>query len=106
MVMGLKERRVRRKVEGSKPSPKGRPVASKERIPVDASTYSGRLAIRVRELREAKGWTVPKLAEKAGISEKAMYAYENGTRGIPVDLFPAIARALGASAEEFFPRLK
>jgi transcriptional regulator with XRE-family HTH domain len=81
-------------------------VASKERIPVDDSTYSGRLALRVRELREAKGWTVQKLAEKAGISDKAMYAYENGTRGIPVDLFPALAKALGASVDEFFPKLK
>jgi len=98
--MGVKRGRI-----AGSPS-RNPPVASKERIPVDATAYSGRLAIRVRELREAKGYTVAKLAEKAGISEKAMYAYENGTRGIPVDLFPKLAKSLGASAGEFFPPLK
>lgn len=79
---------------------------SKTRTPVDASTYSGKVAVRVRALREAKKWPVDRLADKLGISPKTLYCYEAGTRGIPVDLFPALAKALGVTAAEFFPPLR
>lgn len=82
-------------------------MAGRQRSDVDDSTYSGRLAIRVRELREAKGLTVNELATKIDASYQAVYAWEQGTRDIPLDKCPVLAKALGCkSPEDFFPPLK
>jgi transcriptional regulator with XRE-family HTH domain len=76
----------------------------RKRAEVDTSTYSGRIAARVRELRERKGYTVEKLAEKVGVDIKAMYAYEQNARTIPPDLYPKVWKALGCShPDQFFP---
>jgi ribosome-binding protein aMBF1 (putative translation factor) len=96
---------VPRKIGGSTPNGAGR-VGRKRHDP-DTSTYSGRIADRVRSLRESKRLTVEALADKSGIGLKALYAYESGTRTIPPDVYPALARALGCkTAADFFPPLK
>lgn len=88
-------------------SKKAVPMAGRQRSDVDESTYSGRLAVRVRMLREAKGLTVESLADKLGCTVAALYTYEQGTRGIPLDLCPKLAKVLGCkSVDEFFPPLK
>lgn len=88
-------------------SKKAVPMAGRQRSDVDESTYSGRLAVRVRTLREAKGLTVEELAKKAKINPKALYAYEQGVRKLSPDLYPKLAKALGCtSPDEFFPPLK
>ncbi len=79
----------------------------RKRTEVDTSTYSGKLAARLRQLREAKGLTVDELAGKAGIEAKRLYHYEAGARSIDSDLYPALAKALGCkSPADFFPPLK
>lgn len=79
----------------------------RQRAKVDTSTYAGRIAERVRALREAKGYTVEKLAERAGIDWKRLYAYEQGVRTLPPELYPKLAKALGCKRpDEFFPPLK
>lgn len=93
--------RRRAKVGDSIRSPS---LAGRARNPADGSTYSGQLALHVQALREAKGLTVEGLAEKIGVPLSTMYAYEGGTRGIPADLFPVLARALGVTAAEFLPK--
>lgn len=76
----------------------------RRRIEPDLSTYSGRLAARVRELREAKGWSIKRLADKAGIPVPTLYGYENGGRDIPPDAYPRLAKALGCKrVADFFP---
>jgi predicted ATPase/transcriptional regulator with XRE-family HTH domain len=49
---------------------------------------------RVRKLRVAAGWTQAELAERAGISERAVSDIERGLRGT---VYPATARQLAAA---------
>jgi ribosome-binding protein aMBF1 (putative translation factor) len=81
----------------------GDTVGRKKREP-DLTTYSGRVASRLRELREAKGWPVEKLAEKLGIKVRALYAYESGTRTLDPDLYPDVADAFRMKLHDFLPR--
>jgi len=76
----------------------------RKRIEPDTSTYSGRLAARVRELREKEGWTVPEMAEAVGIATTTLYEYESNRRAFPVDIVVKIAEQLGKNPGIFFPR--
>ena len=88
-------------------SQQGAARVGRQRAEVDTATYSGKIAVRIRSLREAKDMTVHQLAEKVGVTWQAMYAYEQNTRTLPPDLYPKVAKALGCkSLEEFFPHLK
>jgi ribosome-binding protein aMBF1 (putative translation factor) len=81
-------------------------VGRKRKDP-DTRTYSGKIAARVRELREAKGWTVQDLADRIGVTDGAAYAYENGDATIPPDLYPKLAKVLGCKPpHSFFPPLR
>ena len=95
---------VQRKVAGS--LTRSPAVAGRARNPVDTSKYSGKLALHVQALREAKGLTVDDLAKKLDVPRSTMYAYEGGVRGIPADLYPALAKALGVSESEFLPKFQ
>ena len=56
---------------------------------------------RLRELRDARGMTRAQLAEAGGVSERAIKEIETGQSARPLyDIFLAIARGLGVSAEE------
>ncbi len=77
---------------------------------IDTSTYSGRIAARLRELREAKGWTVKELTGRINgaspprkIAQSTVHAWDNGGKAINPDFFPAIARAFGKSVRSFIP---
>ena len=64
----------------------------------DQSTYSGRFAARLRELREKTGMTGQQAAEaiaKAGykVAQRTYYGWEIATSTPPLDAFPAIAYA-------------
>ncbi|MEP3477981.1 MAG: helix-turn-helix transcriptional regulator [Fuerstiella sp.] len=74
----------------------------------DLSTYSGRLAGHLRQLREASGLTSSEAAEKmnkAGyvISEAAFRHWENGTRSPHWDALPALAKTLKVKVRELVP---
>lgn len=65
----------------------------------DQSTYSGRFAARLRELREKKKLTIEDVVstvQKSGydLTAKTLYNWESGTRQPPVDAYPALANAL------------
>lgn len=65
----------------------------------DSRLYSGRLAARIRAIRQANGLSVEDVAERmrrAGydISAPTLYGWENGNRAAPLDAMPALARAL------------
>lgn len=82
-------------------------MAGRRRSDVDTTKYTGKLAARLRELREAKGMTMEKLAEKAGVSVMTIYAWESNRRAIDPNSYPALAKALGCKTpDEFFPPLK
>lgn len=54
---------------------------------------------RIAELRKGNGWTQAELAEKLGISDKAISKWESG-RGCPdISQFPAIAQLFAVSID-------
>lgn len=64
----------------------------------DSSDYLGRLAIRLRMLREKSGLTGEQAAEaitKAGffVAMRTYYGWESAARQLPVIALPAIAKA-------------
>lgn len=52
---------------------------------------------RIREVREAKGWTQEKLATEADISKSFLSEVEKHGKNISLDLLLKVATALGAS---------
>ena len=52
---------------------------------------------RIKEVREAKGWTQEKLATEADISKSFLSEVEKHGKNISVDLLLKVATALGAS---------
>lgn len=77
----------------------------RKRKEVDQSTYSGRVAARLRLLREKAGKTVPEMAKAVGVAESTYYQYENGHRSdISLDLLPKIASVLGISVRTVLPK--
>lgn len=75
---------------------------------VDDLTYSGRLASRLRSLREKKKLSVDEMVvaiNKAGypISVQTYYGWENGKQKTNLDAVPAIAHSLGVSCRNLMP---
>ncbi len=66
-------------------------------------TYSGRFAIRLRELREKAGLTVPELAERIGVPAQTIYHWEIGKPTFRLDLIPALAEIYGIEPRELLP---
>lgn len=67
----------------------------RQRRDVDTAQYAGRLAVRIRELREAKRLTVSDFARKLGVSLSTAYAWEANTRDVMPNDLPRIAKVLG-----------
>lgn len=61
----------------------------------DLQRYSGRLAHRLRILREKANITVPEMAEMIGVADRTYYGWESGKSEISADFYPFIAEALG-----------
>ena len=60
------------------------------------------MALRIRQLREAKGWTQLHLAELAGMSRSQLAMIEKETRPANTLRLNAIAKALGVPTEHLF----
>jgi len=57
---------------------------------------------RFKELRAARGLSIRKLAEEAGVSTETIYSLEHGKRQPSVRTLGKIARALDAEVKDFF----
>ena len=57
---------------------------------------------RVRELREAQGWTQLHLAERMGVSRKTVNTIENGVFAPSALVALKMARALGKPVDDIF----
>jgi transcriptional regulator with XRE-family HTH domain len=80
----------------------------KPRKEPDQSRYSGRLAKRLRTLRDAAGVDIDDLAEKltkAGypVSTPTLYAWESGRLQIQLDALPYLAKALKVKVSDLLP---
>jgi putative transcriptional regulator len=60
------------------------------------------LGNRLREAREAAGWTQAELAERIGVSRKTVNTVENGVFIPSTVVALKLAGALGCSVEELF----
>lgn len=60
------------------------------------------LANRLREAREAKGWTQAELAARIGVSRKTVNTVENGIFVPSTTIALKLARALDQSVEALF----
>ena len=69
--------------------------ANEPQEPVDA-----RVRRRLRELRTERGLTLQQVAERASIDVSTLSRLEAGKRRLAIDHIPALAAALGASADE------
>lgn len=85
-------------------TPEKRPVGRQKKRTPDISTYSGRVAARLAQLRADAGLTAEQFAEKMAlqgwdIAKSSVFAYESGRLGggadIPPDYYPAVAAVYG-----------
>ena len=60
----------------------------------------GKMGMRIRQVRKAKGWSQNELAEKCGISMSFLGHIERGTRIMSMETFANICTALDAGADE------
>jgi DNA-binding XRE family transcriptional regulator len=79
---------------------------------IDVSSYSGRFAARLRELREKAGLTVEQVADsinrnnkspRNGATTNKVYDWESGRSCPHPDLFPAIAKTFELKVREILP---
>jgi len=78
-------------------------AAARQRKEVDTSSYTGRFAVRLKQLREKAGLTVEQLAERSGIPATTLYKWESSTRTPAIDRFPELAIALKVKIRNLLP---
>jgi transcriptional regulator with XRE-family HTH domain len=66
----------------------------------DEKAFFAQLGARIAQTRKAQSITQVQLAERLGVSQQTINAYEVGRRRMPVSSLPLIARLLGVSIEE------
>lgn len=76
----------------------------RKRKEVDASTYTGRFALRLRMLREDAGMSVEELADKCGVDITTIYSWEAGKKEATIGRIPLLADALGVSIRVLMPQ--
>lgn len=59
------------------------------------------MRLKLREMREAKGWTQKALADKTGVQQSVISDIENGIVKYPrMDSLVALSRAFGCTIED------
>jgi ribosome-binding protein aMBF1 (putative translation factor) len=65
----------------------------------DLKTYAGRVANKLRTMREDRGWSVEQTAEYLKIPASTLYAYERGKAGggndMPLNMIATVAEVFG-----------
>lgn len=69
---------------------------------LDTTTFDGRFATRLLELRIAAGLSQDEAAGKIGVQVGAIYDWENGRTQPPMVRLPIITDTYGVSIKEFF----
>jgi transcriptional regulator with XRE-family HTH domain len=61
-----------------------------------------RIGRRIREVREAKGWTQQQLGESANLDPATLSRIESGRRNITLSTLADLMAGLGTSTRNFF----
>ena len=77
--------------------------AARPRKEIDLSTYEGRFAARLKELREKRKMSVDDLVEITGLPRRTLYDWESTKTSPPVKSLPVLAEALGVSIRSLLP---
>ncbi|HEX3578085.1 MAG TPA: helix-turn-helix transcriptional regulator [Thermoanaerobaculia bacterium] len=77
------------------------PRAKRDRLP-EAIAFGKRL----RQLREAKGWTLEELGEAAGMNELQVGHIERGASDPKLSTITKLAKAFGITASELLKLLR
>ncbi len=64
------------------------------------------VGMRIRELRESRGWTTNRLANQCGLSQSFLRSVELGEKGISVDNLALICETLQISLADFFTHME
>lgn len=64
------------------------------------SDLEGTVRMRIRSLRQARGWSLDNLAERAVMSPSSLSRIETGRQRLGLDQLTALARALGTSIDQ------
>ncbi|MGJ6967177.1 helix-turn-helix domain-containing protein [Streptosporangium sp. G11] len=64
------------------------------------SDLDSTVRMRIRSLRQARGWSLDNLAERAFLSPSTLSRIETGHRRISLDQLTSLARALGVSLDQ------
>ena len=64
-----------------------------------------KFGLRVRQLREARGWSQEDLAEKADLHRTYVSGIERGTRNPTLTVLARIAGGLGMTLDELLQRI-
>ena len=70
-------------------------TAARSKKEVDTSTYRGRFATRLTELRKKAKLSVDELAERTGIPKGTIHNWESARKSPTIDRFQELAKALG-----------
>jgi transcriptional regulator with XRE-family HTH domain len=71
-------------------------------VPKRADAICKQLGKRIRQLRNAKGWSQEQLAEQAGMHRTYMWGIEQGLRNPSVRHLAQVADALNVSIADLF----
>jgi len=66
----------------------------------DEKSFFKAMGARIAEARKGSSITQTQLAEAMSVSQQTVASWEVGRRGVPVSVLPALARALGTTAED------
>jgi transcriptional regulator with XRE-family HTH domain len=69
----------------------------------DAAAHRRAFGDRVRQLRQAHGWTQEDLAERAGLHRTYVTGVERGQRNVSLDAIHLLAIGLAVTPGELFP---
>ena len=75
----------------------------RQRKDVDLSTYTGRLAERLRKLREKSGLSVKEVAAITGISKSTIEYWENGMYSPVHEKLPKLAETYSVKIRTLLP---
>jgi transcriptional regulator with XRE-family HTH domain len=79
-------------------------MSPRPRKVVDTNMYSGRFAVRLRQLRDKAGLTTRELSEQTGIPLSPIQSWDGGRKSPTIDNFPILAKALGVTVRTLLPK--
>lgn len=78
-------------------------MASRMKKEVDTTTYRGRFAVRLTELRTKAKLSVEELSEKSGIPKGTIYDWESARYAATIDHLLNLAEGLGIKPGKLLP---